>query len=589
MSIAILVQANAELRRLAIAGSKLAKGDFRLKRLIEPLEQSGKKAPVFAKIAGELTTLLESTPKQSAEQLLKASTLVSAVLYTQGQTQVPGETEDLPHTAFQDEVITNTSSRRLRPILDAMRTTGSGRYEIIEEAFNDGFFRDLRLMRPALDHLEDSYSLVADLFSTQIIPSFGPKVVPYLREGLKLNGGRRDARALQVIHAIQGQEAMELLIQALDEGSTPVKVSAIEALAAYPSAVSFIKEHASAKNKEVRAAALEALGDQQGGDVVALLMAALTGKDRALAVLPILRNASPELVAQLLTLARTQFAALKKKDPAKSLITEFKSTLECLQGRTDEGSIALVRELLSEFKLIGKWKGANYVSGQDLLETLTECAWRQGDPETNQLLIENVLNFSGQSRGHAFQIMLEQRSPAEIYDWAMLALDKKSASAVKDLVESSIRYRRFHDHEDSPSGWADFADKWDPRWLDWALKNNNEALVFALARPDHPQCLKFLRTKLKTSAANRADDYLEVLIRAQGDDAFPLFAETVKRLASKKSTYMWGVYRLAEKFDPKLLPDLEKLAGELPDEHTLQLLDVIEPLIFNAQGVRSIT
>ena len=51
MSIAVLTQVYDEARRLAIAGSVVARGDFRLKKLLPPLEQAGAKAPVFAKVA----------------------------------------------------------------------------------------------------------------------------------------------------------------------------------------------------------------------------------------------------------------------------------------------------------------------------------------------------------------------------------------------------------------------------------------------------------------------------------------------------------------------------------------------------------
>ena len=48
MSIALLTECDREVKRLAIAGSTLAPGDYRLKRLIEPLEQAGAKVPVFS-------------------------------------------------------------------------------------------------------------------------------------------------------------------------------------------------------------------------------------------------------------------------------------------------------------------------------------------------------------------------------------------------------------------------------------------------------------------------------------------------------------------------------------------------------------
>ena len=51
MSIPVLIDCFTEVRRLAIAGSHLAVDDFRLKRLVDPLKATGKKAPVFAKVA----------------------------------------------------------------------------------------------------------------------------------------------------------------------------------------------------------------------------------------------------------------------------------------------------------------------------------------------------------------------------------------------------------------------------------------------------------------------------------------------------------------------------------------------------------
>ncbi|MFO0882631.1 MAG: hypothetical protein U0894_00315 [Pirellulales bacterium] len=68
MSIPVLTQVYDEVRRLSIAGSLVASGDFRLKKLVAPLEQSGQKAPVFTKVAQAVTKLVESTEKTSAER-----------------------------------------------------------------------------------------------------------------------------------------------------------------------------------------------------------------------------------------------------------------------------------------------------------------------------------------------------------------------------------------------------------------------------------------------------------------------------------------------------------------------------------------
>ena len=85
MSLALIQESAKEVRRLAIAGSPLAVGDFRLKKLIPPLEQAGAKVPVFAQVAKAISDLVNGNEADSAANLLNLSTLLNAILYTQGQ------------------------------------------------------------------------------------------------------------------------------------------------------------------------------------------------------------------------------------------------------------------------------------------------------------------------------------------------------------------------------------------------------------------------------------------------------------------------------------------------------------------------
>ena len=87
MSMQILTQVYDEMRRLAIAGSVVAAGDFRLKKLIAPLEQAGAKAPVFARVAEAVKKVVDGDRANLRRTaLLELTTLVNAILYTQGET-----------------------------------------------------------------------------------------------------------------------------------------------------------------------------------------------------------------------------------------------------------------------------------------------------------------------------------------------------------------------------------------------------------------------------------------------------------------------------------------------------------------------
>src|SRR5512144_209609 len=95
MSLALIQESAKEVRRLAIAGSSLAVGDFRLKKLIGPLEQAGAKVPVFGQVAKAMSELVNGKEADAAGRLLSLSTLLNAILYTQGETGAGGEFREI--------------------------------------------------------------------------------------------------------------------------------------------------------------------------------------------------------------------------------------------------------------------------------------------------------------------------------------------------------------------------------------------------------------------------------------------------------------------------------------------------------------
>src|SRR4051794_17529236 len=254
MSIAVLNQVYDEARRLAVAGSVVARGDFRLKKLLPPLDQAGAKAPVFAKVAECARAVIDGPEETSAESLLELTSLVSAVLYTQGETGLAGalapiETVDLGGTTAQ------TSARLLKPLLEALSSTGSGRLELVRDAHERGAFRDLRLVKPAVDALADPYPEIADFLAENVIPLYGKAVAPMLRAAYAPRGGRGAARRLTLMHALDPAGARDLVKQGLEDGSKEVRVAAVECLGGSPEDLSYLVEQVSAKAKEVRAAA----------------------------------------------------------------------------------------------------------------------------------------------------------------------------------------------------------------------------------------------------------------------------------------------------------------------------------------------
>ena len=292
MSIPVLVQVYDETRRLAIAGSVVAPGDFRLKKLIPALEQAGKKAPVFAKVAQAATKLVDSNERSSAAALLELSTLVNAILYTQGETGCTGKLAPVETTEL-GQPKTQASARVLKPLLEALTTTGSGRLETIRDAYQRGAFRDFRLIGPALAALDDSYSEIGELVAQQILPLYGRSILPELQATFDPKGRSGHARRLVLMHRLDPTASREAVKQALDQGSKEVRIAAIGCLGESPEDLPFLLEQAKARAKDVRTAALRALGSSKEKDAVKALCDTIGGADFTLAIEPIRASRNP--------------------------------------------------------------------------------------------------------------------------------------------------------------------------------------------------------------------------------------------------------------------------------------------------------
>lgn len=258
MSLTMVSELQQELRRLAIAGCTLAKGDFKLKKMLPQLQQLGQKVPVFAKISTHLEQVVHAKDEQLQEPFLELLTLVNAVLYTQGKSDLDGELKK-PHT-LPLEQDTYVPFRNLAPLMKALTTSGSGRLQMIKDGFEAGYFKDLRVIPAAVKAMGDSYPDLADFICTRIIPLYGKEVIPLLREDFKLKGGKADGRRLKALHLLMGQpEGKDLALDAAENGSLDVKLAAVDILAEYPDTLEILMEISKSKNEILKDYALKAV------------------------------------------------------------------------------------------------------------------------------------------------------------------------------------------------------------------------------------------------------------------------------------------------------------------------------------------
>src|SRR4029450_8435470 len=116
----------------------------------------------------------------SAANLLSLSTLLNAILYTQGQTGTAGSSPAFEgmKAYHAGTGTTRTAARILKPVIQALTTSGGGRFETVRAAHKRGVFNDLRLVEPAIRALDDTFPEMADLVAEEILPSYGPGIAP---------------------------------------------------------------------------------------------------------------------------------------------------------------------------------------------------------------------------------------------------------------------------------------------------------------------------------------------------------------------------------------------------------------------------
>jgi hypothetical protein len=584
MSIAVLNQVYDEARRLAVAGSVVAGGDFRLKKLLPPLEQAGAKAPVFAKVAECAKAVIDGPEDSSAENLLELTALVTAVLYTQGETGIAGELQPIDSVNLGGESA-QTSARLLKPLLEALSSTGSGRLELVRDAHERGAFRDMRLVKAALNGLDDPYPEIAEFLADKVLPMYGMAILPELRKKYDMKGTKGHPRRLKLMHALDPAGTRELVKQALEGGSKEVKVAAISCLGANVEDLQFLIEQAGAKAQDVRSAAYEALALVDDPAAVATIDKALAGKDLDLAIRAIRQSKVDRLTALLIAEIQKGVAGLSKlKDKKK--VSETASRLSQLIGalpkEEHQAADELTLELFQRRAELAKFKGDTH-SGADVVEAVV-ARMAHGPQALQQLLARTHTDLSTEQLASAFEAARASLPADEVYDrfapyLAAAEGKKKGKGADAGAREAIIAalggdyvvwYRR---EQGVPL---------DPRWLDLAVQNKHLGLVNAVGCSGHAGAEAFLQAEFdatfpKAKNQDAVRELVGVMVRHQHPQAADALIASYEKVIGKTNWYSWHL-GLIGMLPKSALPRLEALIPRLKDREADRFVDAVQEL-----------
>lgn len=592
MSLALIEESAKEVRRLAIAGSALAIGDFRLKKLIPPMEQAGAKVPVFAQVAKAMSDVVSAPEAESAARLLSLSTLLNAILYTQGQSSASGTSQPLENFPAQC-ASTRTTARVLKPLIAALTASGSGRFEIVKAAVEHGVFNDLRLIDPAIQALGDNYSELADLVAEKILPGFGPGIVPRLRKGLDLKGKRADGRKLEVMHRLSAEETLPLCKQALEEGSVELKIAAIGCLGKHEDCLSLVLENANAKNKQLRAAALEALAEHDRPDVTKMFTELVKSKSLDLLVGPFRTLRNRVVLGAMLEEGSRVFEAVLKGEAEE--ISRLCEILDCLEQRTGAEVEGFFLKCFGRAEKLAKVKAAknSSVSGAELLTRFADRLCKSDSPSSAEAVLAQQEVLSSKAFPQVLHAALRVWSSEKVFT-EFSPLLKETKGVGKEKAEHLQRVIAAA-HEDGTSRLnlmvhidldelntqALRKHVWDARWLDAAIKADQATAVCCFARPHHPAALNYL---LKLGEAKKASD-AGMTVRALVYCEYPKVTDFFLELVSKKtqnSKYLdyelQFLFENARHLPAADLPKLDEFAARLDEKFLDAFLVAIDPL-----------
>ncbi|WP_409294091.1 HEAT repeat domain-containing protein [Peribacillus sp. SCS-26] len=531
MSIPILDELQKDLIRLTIAGAELAADDHSIKKKVPVLLKMGEKAPVFRKL-GELANTLIHEEESRAQHLMELSQLLTSILYTMGKTGGEG---DMSEGGIHVEYPSDISYLSLKPLIEALTTKGPGRAEVIRSAFQSGKTRDLRLVLPLINALDDSYQEIADLVADEVLPQYGRDILPLIQDQFVVKGKKGDARRLKVMSRFLGDEGLPLYLECAENGSEQVRNAALEHLYHFDEAEEILLKYAKTKKESTKKAALTALAKQGSAAGIESLEAVLTSKDYDMVLDIALENPSKGLMDVILSYAK-QVKAEYKENKNRDIQDVFRYLISVLNHDGNAEQIEFLKDVIQD---------------RTLPDTLVmEASGRLMDGSREALqFVESICRMPGRSgiTDVSFLASLDFRTPEEIFD--LYSGDVKKTrkdpaggailNIMDQLVQFSPEIREFDERSRMKYGWYDLEEnsrndiQWDKRWVDLLISLDEEHLVYRIARhPAGGEHIDYLVKKLAVTpyfSSQRGMGVMMSLIQIGYEQAFDVLLDILRK------------------------------------------------------------
>ena len=606
-----LYELQQELNRLFIAGSKFAKNDPRLQKHIPILKKLGEKAPVFNKLAQDVEELLQLDAQQSAEKLLSLSTLLYSVLYTQGVTTEEGAAvaDQVPNVALAD-VNTQYSYLQLKPVLQALTESKSGRLETVKDAYERGIFKDSRTFGYLSFALADKYSELADYIMEVVIPASGKAMLPFLATDFKLEDKVENVRRLRLLYKLGYAEVDGLIDKIFAESLPNLQAEAIAILSDKKDEKTedFIISLTSDKNKTIRGAAYKALakiGTQRCIDKLYELYSNNKQKGNgellaeAIASVPLATHYQP-----FLQKVRERFEALLSMDEAdeKALTAAFERLpieWEILKNKDYPETYALLGDILSNkrFDAMAKKRSASHYNIAPCLNEILNTLDDNKVLDFYEQYATNVFSNTWTSQLavtylYRFLDSKERFSKEKLYE--VFAPQFNKAINARDMIEALAGTAYSYSYSNYTVRYTDrellAKEKLDPRWADLFCKYlagsrvdnsfNTDALMVLDRIEEDSERVNYLITKaLDKSSAYTIERLYRLIIKRNMPNKFEILYESLAKMPKSNQYY----YRTIVENDDFWKPFPKEYAQKFRELHEKTKLDIFKEIAWQIE------
>ncbi|MFO0923562.1 MAG: HEAT repeat domain-containing protein [Pirellulales bacterium] len=509
-----------------------------------------------------------------------------------------GIASDVAHDVDLPTPIANTATpKEYATILKALKSGGSNREQILRDAYDAGKLHDPRFLDAILDAIDERNQSVADFVADEVLPSFGPKIFPQLKDKFDFKGKLAHARRLRLMYRLDPVSARPFVELGLKKGSEPVKVVAIACLEDRDADWEILSQSVGSSNKETRRAAFHSLSRIGNDRAVSYLLGVLDSEDAPILVDFLVRFTNPTLAGHARLLVQQKLKELIGADHQQltyghpRLIAQIRIAASIPHRDTTELLVECLRTAQTMIEL-SRWA---YDIEATALELLME-----GDDESFKSLLDARQEIPVTTLDDIFLTARKRMTKEDVFEiFSPYILESRAHGRTREYyayekIEKAI-VGTFDELSIVDSARALRNKDLDPRWLDVAIREDLKTVVLSVVIPGHRGAWEYLLDHIDDVKADNpivfSGNTLSRLglILFEHPDAEELCLAAVQGILTEDNSFFRSAFHITSLLSPKTIPELEAMKDhpECTEGNRELLSNAIEQIRKNHRDAKS--